>query len=251
MKRLFVLFSVVVFLAGCAQDKIGNQFKAYQGQSSKQIFNKAETALANGGYSQAVKDYEALDAMYPFGNNAKQGLLDSIYAYYKNNQPVMAIANAERFQRLYPQSPYRDYALYMQGFIQFNQDNTWLSRKLNVDPAKGNMDSLKKSFAAFNELVKLYPRSPYAPDALKRLHYIRNVIARHEYQTADYYYQRHAYVAAANRAGNIVQHYNGTPSTAKALALLVKSYRHLGLHKLAGNTYAILQASYPAVAKTV
>ena len=251
MKRLFVLFSVVVLLAGCAQDKIGNQFKEYQGMSSKQVFDKAEKALAKGSYTAATKDYEALDAMYPFGEHAKQGLLDSIYAYYKDGQPVMAIANAERFTRLYPQSPQVDYALYMQGLLQFNQNSTWLSRKLHSDPAKGNADSLKKAFASFNQLIRLYPQSRYAPDSLQRMRYIRNILARHEFYIADYYFKRHAYVAAANRAGLVVQHYSGTSSTSKALDLLVKSYRHLGLKQLAGNTYAILKRNYPDVAKRV
>ena len=160
----------------------------------------------------------------------------------------MAIANAERFQRLYPQSPHMDYALYLQGVVQFNQNGTWLSKKMQVNPAEENTDSLKNAFVAFNQLVKLYPKSRYAPDALKRLYYIRNVIARHQMIIARYYFKRKAYVAAANRAGFIVQHYSGTDSTADALAMLVKSYRHLNLPKLANTTYAILKQNNPAVA---
>ena len=57
---------------------------------------------------------------------------------------------------------------------------------------------------------------------------------------ARYYYRREAYVAAVNRAGVIVKHYNGSLYVMSALELMVKSYRRLGDRALADKTQTLL-----------
>ncbi len=245
MKRLFIVLALVVSLVGCDNSKLDDQFKAYRGMTSQQIFNKAESSAAKKSYTAAVKDYEALDALFPFGPNARQGLLDSIYAYYMDQESDMALVSAQRYIRLYPRGPNLDYALYMEGYIQFNQHQGYLAQKFKLDPAKLTMTGNQNAFTAFVTLARLYPNSPYANDALMRAHYLRDMLARHELYIAQYYYARHAYVAAVNRSSGIVQHYNGTASVKPALEIMVKSYRKMQLNKLASNTNKILQANYP------
>lgn len=249
MKRLLIIPTLLVLiscLTACSKTKAEDSFAAYHGMTSSQVINQAERNLASGDYDKAVTDLSAMDAIYPFGAYAQQAQLDVIYAYYKDEQPDMALASADRYLRLYPSGRHADYALYMKGVIQYKENLTWLQRKFKMDTASFDVTNNRSSFGAFAELVRSYPGSAYTADALARMKYLRNLFARHEMIIARYYFARHAYVAAINRASAIVVHYNGTSSTVPALKLLVSCYQHLGLSRLQQKTQKILNASTSA-----
>lgn len=233
----------IFILAGCSGSK--DEFAPYRKMTAKQIFNTGEKALANEDYAKAVKYFEALDAVYPFSPYTEQEQLEIIYAYYKNDDSASALASADRYIRLYPRGKHVDYAFYMKGLISFQQGYTWLQRLVGVDPSRRDLSSKKEAFLAFNQLVTYFPNSIYTPDALVRMAYIRNIIARKNVLIANYYMKRKAYVAAANRASYVIQHFNGSPEVIPALAIMVKAYRGLGLHQMANNSLHILQTSYP------
>ena len=75
--------------------------------------------------------------------------------------------------------------------------------------------------------------------------YLRNQLARSELNVAEYYLQRKAYIASADRAKYIVEHYQRSPESADALAVLAKSYHLLGQQKLADQTTQVLKLNYP------
>src|SRR5690606_40707422 len=85
---------------------------------------------------------------------------------------------------------------------------------------------------SFNELIKRYPDSRYAADAKKRLTWLVDTIARNEVHVAQYYYERDAYVAAANRAQTVITDFEGVPIAEKALYIMYLSYDKLGLTDL-------------------
>lgn len=243
MKRLVLFIVLGLLLSGCSGKK--DEFAPYRHQTAAQIYNDAHTALLKGHYSVAVTGFEALDAIYPFGPYAKKAQIESIYAYYKNDDLPSAVTAADRYVRLYPQSEGVAYAYYMRGVMSQSQGYSWLQRKFSVNPAWRDLTDQKHAFMSFSEVVALYPDSPYVADSILRMRYLRNVIAEHSLELAKYYYGQRAYVAAANRASYVVEHFSGTLATPEALAILVKSYRRLDLPKLADNTYRILEASYP------
>ena len=245
MKKLILLMVLGLLLAGCSSKK-KDPYAAYRQKTAAQIYHDAHTALLKKHYTDAVNGYEALDAVYPFGPYAERAQLESIYAYYKNDDLPEAVTAAERYVRLYPRTEGVAYAYYMQGLISQTQSYSWFQRKVGVDPATRDLTDQKQAFMSFNEVVALYPNSPYAADSILRMRYLRNVIAEHSLELARFYYSQHAYVAAANRASYVVEHFNGTLATPDALAVMVKSYRKLKLPQLATNTYRILQASYPS-----
>lgn len=243
MKKLIAVLLLLFFMVGCSGNK--DELAPYRHKTAAEIFHNAEIALAKRKYGKASKGLEALDAIYPFGPYAQQGQLDIIYAYYMDGDDPSAITAADRYVRLYPRGKHVDYAYYMRGVISATEGYTWLQKAFGVDPSARDLTNQKAAFLAFSEIVTLYPRSPYAADALLRMRYLRNVIAKQSLEVAKFYYARNAYVAAANRASFVVKHFNGTPAVQDALAMMVKSYRKLGLTKLADNSYKILQASYP------
>ena len=70
--------------------------------------------------------------------------------------------------------------------------------------------------------------------------YLRNNLARHEVNVAQYYMRRGAYLAAANRAEYVVQNYQRTPALREALELMIEAYSRLGMEELEKDTRRVL-----------
>jgi outer membrane protein assembly factor BamD len=231
-------------LSGCSHKPIVEDYSAYQGQTATQIFNQGQKDLARGKYHAASKDFEALDTLYPFGLHARQGQLDLIYAYYKNGKMALAQAAADRYIRLYPQGPATDYAYYLRGLASMQQQGSWMQKRVGTDPSGRDPSYFQAAYADFAQINTLYPGSRYAPSSRWFMAGIRNQLAKHDMDVARFYYARHAYVAAANRASTVVTRYEGTSQVVPALAMLVRAYRGLHLNQKAAESLATLKANY-------
>ena len=119
------------------------------------------------------------------------------------------------------------------------------SRDRMSQVAKAQGISLVYRLFDFAELVKRFPESRYAKDAGLRMLFLRNNLAQYEMHVADYYMRRGAYVAAANRAKQVIENYQGTPAVPQALVVLVQAYRKLGLDDLAADAERVLKLNYP------
>lgn len=246
MKKYLILtiMALVLSLTGCSK-KDQDPFEGYRAYSSSKIFHDGEKALAKKQYATASRNFEALDALYPFGPYAEQGQLDIIYAYYMMGDDASAITAADRYVRMYPRGKNVDYAYYMKGIVGFNLGLSWLQKRVGINPATRDNSTLRSCYASFLALSERFPHSRYTPDAIVRMAYIRNLLAGQEVSIAKFYMQRSAYVAAANRASVVVEHYQGSTAVAPALEVMVQSYRKLGLKKMADQSYATLVRNYP------
>ena len=179
--------------------------------------------------------------MYPY-KNREQRLLDSIYVNYKLGENILALAQCDLFDLEYPQSRHRDYVLYMRGLINFDSSASGgLRAAFHTDAALSSMGFYKKSYQAFYTLSREFPaKDMYLLDANYRMHYLRNLFARHQLLIARYYFKRGAYLAAANRANYILLHLNGTSSILESIQIMRQSYALLGLHDLSQNALRIL-----------
>ena len=99
--------------------------------------------------------------------------------------------------------------------------------------------------------MKKFPKSKYTPDAIERMKFQRNTLAKHELNIANYYMKRGAFVAAVNRAKYVVENYPQTPAVPEALRLLTAAYRELKMNDLANDTNRVLQHNYPEQKKPV
>jgi outer membrane protein assembly factor BamD len=77
------------------------------------------------------------------------------------------------------------------------------------------------------------------------MRYLVNALAMYDVHVAEYYYNRGAYLAAANRAQASLVNYPQTPANEDALILLMHSYDKLGMPHLRDDAQRILLATYP------
>jgi len=225
-------------LAACGWLK-GPEDKTKEWNVTK-LYSEASEALAAGGYQQAIDYYEKLEARYPFGRYATQAQLDVAYAYYRAGEPESALAAADRFIKLYPKNPYVDYAYYLKGIINYNRSAGFFDRYIPTDPSQRDPGSALDSFQDFAKLVRLFPKSKYAPDARQRMVFLRTNLAKNEIHVARYYMKRQAYVAAANRCKYVLKHYQRTSAVKDALEILIEAYKRLGKEQLAADAERVL-----------
>ncbi len=241
--RLFVVLALASFgLAGCHSFGFGKGDKPVKG-SPESIYGEARKDLRSGNYQGAIQKYENLEARYPFSEQAKQGQLDLLYAYYRNHSLESAIDQADQFIRENPAHPRVDYAWYVKGLVYFESGANWLERVFHADITKRPPQEAKKSMQSFQTLLQQYPKSPYAPDARQRMVYLRNRLADYELSVARYYMKRGAYVGAAARARGIVEQYDGSPAVDEALQIMADAYRKLGIDDLARSTDSVRAAN--------
>lgn len=244
MKKLHLFFAcfLVLVLFGCASDKGFDKFK---NMTAQQILTLGETNLEKHNFSEATKNFEALDALYPFDLATEQGQLDTIYAYYKNDDFDLAAVAANRYIHLYPRGKHTDYAYYMKGLASFERGRTWLQRIYPSGVEQRDLAYVREAFVDFNDLVRIFPESIYAKDARVRMIYARDLLAQHEFNIANFYFERKAYVAAANRASYIVRHFEGAEQVAPSLKIMIKSYQELGAKKQAQDALKVLHTNFP------
>ena len=238
-----VLLAATLTLGGCGL--LPEVIDETAGWSAQKLYAEAKDNLNSGNYERAVKLFETLEARYPFGRYAQQAQLEVAYAYYKDNEPISAIAACDRFIKLHPNHPNVDYAYYLKGLANFNDDLGLLGKLVDQDLSERDPRAARDAFLAFKELVTRFPDSQYAADSAARMKYLVNALASNEVHVAKYYLKRHAWVAAANRAKEVLKTYPEAPALEEALAIMVLAYDELGLVDLRDDAQRVLKLNFP------
>lgn len=210
------------------------------------LYQDAQARLQSGNFIRASELLEAMDSRYPFGAYSNQVQLDLIYAYYKQDDTARALANIDRFIRLNPNHPSVDYAQYMRGLTNMATDHNFFQELLNIDRTDRDPAYARQAFADFRQLLRQYPDSVYAADARARMISLKNRLAKYDLSVAKFYMKRKAWLAAANRAQQVVESYPDTDTLKPALKIMADAYDTLGLTEMANNAKAVLRANYPA-----
>lgn len=230
-----------LLLAGCASDGKDE----FAGRSAEKLYAEAKQDTEAGSYERAIKALERVEGLGAGTLLAQQAQLDLAYAYWKSNDKAQALATIERFIKYNPSSPALDYALYLRGVINFNDNLGLLGSLARQDLSERDQRASRDAWQAFKQLVEQFPASRYSADARLRMDYIVNTLAAYEVHVARYYYNRGAYVAAANRAQQAVTDFQQSPATEEALHIMVRSYDKLQLVPLRDAAERVLRTNFP------
>lgn len=243
LRSLFIGLLIVAGLSACGW--LPEVIDPTSDWSANRLYSEAKDASNTGNYQTAIDYFEKLQARYPFGRFAQQAQLELIYAHYKNDDPDLAIATADRFIKMHPRHPFVDYAYYLKGLVNYNRGSGLLDRIIPTDPARTDTDAAQQAYNDFSELLRLFPDSKYAQDARQRMVFLHTNLAAYEINVANYYMRRGAYVAAVNRAKYVLENYAQTPAVADALAIVTRAYHQLDLNDLAEDSLRVLRLNYP------
>ncbi|MEO9078431.1 MAG: outer membrane protein assembly factor BamD [Rhodanobacter sp.] len=243
--KLLVMLALIMSVSACSM--FGHKRQNIDTMPVQELYAKAHTWMENGDYAVATNAYQRLVARFPSGEYTEQAQLDMGYSQYKDNQPDEALSTINRFIKTYPANKHVDYAYYLRGLINFGRTTGFVERLTKASGGQSRRDQgyNLQSFDDFSELSRRFPDSAYTADARQRMIYLRNLLAQYEINVAEFYLRDKAYVAAANRSQYVVEHYQQSPQTGDALAILSRSYLALGRKTLAEETRKVLALNYP------
>ena len=214
-------------------------------KSEKQLWETAQMHMDGRRYLDTITALEELDRRFPFGQYADGTQLNLIYSYFKTSKFDLARLTADRFIRLNPDHPQAAYAQYMKGLSSYASNNSIVSRYLPGDETGRDLGGARDAINDFTQLLERYPDSEFAEDATLRLIYVRNQLAEYEVNVSRYYIRRGAYLAAANRARQVVEGYPSTPAVIDALISMYLAYEALGLPQESQDALFVLSKNYP------
>ena len=240
-RRAALISLAALTLAACSSTK----GPGIDPNDPNRLYADAKEELASGAYDRAIKGFERVEAAASGTLLGQQALLEMAFAQWKSGERTTALATTDRFLRLHPSSPAYDYALYLRGVINFNDNLGLFGQLAGQRLSERDQRASREAHQSFKQLIEQFPQSKYTPDARVRMDYIVNTLAEHEVQVARYYYRRGAYLAAANRAKQAITDYPQVPVAADALVLMAISYDKLGLDELRDDARRVLARNFP------
>jgi outer membrane protein assembly factor BamD len=243
--KLLAVLALAVSMSACSMFR--HKKETIDTMPVDRLYAKAHDDLAHADYAAATKAFQRLIARFPSGEYNEQAQLELAYSQYKDNQPDDASSTINRFIKTYPTHKHVDYAYYLRGLINFDRTSGIIERFVSREGSQSRRDQgyNLQSFDDFSELTRRFPDSAYATDARQRMIYLRNTLAQFEINVAEFYLRNKAYIASADRAQYVIEHYQQAPQTADALAILTRSYLALDQKDQAEQVRKVLALNYP------
>jgi outer membrane protein assembly factor BamD len=238
---LWALLALSLQLAGCSSTPKDETAPG----TAERLYKEAREDMDSGSFERAIKTLERVEGLAAGSLLAQQALLDMAYLNWRSGERTQALTVVDRFIKLNPSSPALDYALYLRGVINFNDNLGLMGSLFGQDLSERDQRASRDAYQAFKQLVDQFPSSRYAGDARQRMTFIINSLAAYEVHVASYYYRRGAYVAAATRAQQAVTEFQQSPAIEEALFIMVQSYAKLQLTALRDDADRVLRKNFP------
>ena len=232
----FILILLFVIFASCSKEKLNESVikeKSLDGQVLED-YSEGLDSLKGGDVLFAAKKFNEAEMLFPQSEWAPKSSLMAAYSYYSQDYLDDAIAELDRFLRVYPLSKDRDYALYLLANAHYEKI---------IDETK-DLQSILLAKKNFNRVIKQFPQTEYALDSEFKLDLINDILASKEMYIGRYYFDRKKWIPAINRFRSVIDDYDTTIYVEEALHRLVEVYYTIGLINEAEKYANILGYNY-------
>lgn len=182
------------------------------------LYEDGERLLLDGKHEAAREQFLRLVQRHPESDLAPVARFLVGEAYYRAKDFEKAVPEFEQFVTLYPGHSIADLGQYRLARSLFDQMPT-----LERDQALTT-----RALAEFQKLIRLYPESRYAPDAIVKIEACRVRLAQKELWVADFYVRQGKYESALSRYDTVLRDYGRTRAAAQALYLKADALVRLG-----------------------
>jgi len=234
--RFFTLSLIILFAISCSKKDVNKSIieeKSLELQVME-AYNKGFSALEIGDVIFAAKNFNEAEILFPQSKWAPKSALMAAYSYYSQDYYEQAIAELERFVKVYPFHENIDYAYYLTGLCFYEQ----------IVDEKKDLKTIKKSKENFEFLIQNFPNTEYALDSSFKIDLINDTLAAKEMYLARYYFKKKKWIAAINRFRTVVDEYETTIYTQEALHRLVEINYIIGLKEEAKKYAKLLGYNY-------
>ncbi len=199
-----------------------------------EAYNDGKDALEGGDVLYAAKKFNEAETLFPQSDWAPKSALMAAYAYYSQDYYYDAIAELQRFLKVYPKYKDTAYVHYLMGICYFEQ----------IVDEKKDLQSIKEAKKKFVFVLKEYPNTEYAIDSEFKLSLVNDILASKEMYVGRYYFNKKKWVSAINRFRTVIDDYDTTIYTAEALHRLVEVHYTIGLIEEAEKYAQLLGYNY-------
>ena len=237
--NFFKFFCLLIFISitiSCTKEKVKKSVINEKNLDAQvyEAYQKGMDSLEVGDVLFAAKKFNEAEILFPQSEWAPKSALMAAYSYYTQDYYKDAIAELERFIRVYPYYKDLDYAYYLLAISHYEQ----------IVDEKKDLQSIIDAKKNFSLLIKDYPNTEYALDAEFKLDFINDILASKEMYLGRYYLQKKKWIPAINRFRTIIDEYDTTIYTEEALHRLVEVYYIIGLKDEAEKYAKLLSYNY-------
>ncbi len=232
MKKILTLVCCTIMISACAgtsDDEIVEQ------QPLAEIYENAYNEFNDENYEAAAIEFQKAETQYPASVYAPDALVMSAYSYYMDNDFASAILAIDRYMRFHPGHRDVAYMMYLRGMCYYRQ----------VSDVRREPGMSAFALAEFQNLVKRFPRSPYAKNAENKIIILKNYIAGKVMYAARNDMTRENWPSAISRLQSIVSTAQETVMTPEALFRLTECYNAIGLPEQSHGYAEMLKLNFP------
>ena len=191
-------------------------------------------ALEGGDVLYAAKKFNEAEILFPQSKWAPKAALMAAYSYYIQDYYGDAIAELERFIKVYPLHKDLVYAYYLLSVCYYEQ----------IVDEKKDLQTTINAKNSFEFLIKTYPNTEYALDAEFKIELINDLLAAKELYIGRYYFDKKKWIPAINRFRTIIDEYDTTIYVEEAIHRLVEIYYTIGIESEAKKYANLLGYNY-------
>ena len=259
INKILLFFVFILILASCSKDQLRKPVIKEKSLNLQVLesYQEGMNYLESGDALYAALKFNEAELLFPQSEWAPKSALMAAYSYYSQNYHKDAIAELDRFLKVYPKNKNLDYAYYLLSISYYEQ----------IVDEKKDLQSIIKAKQYFEIVVKDYPKTSYALDSEFKIDLINDLLASKEMYIGRYYFEKKKWIAAINRFKTVVDDYETTIYAEEALHRLVEIHFMIGLKdeakkyaKLLGynyqssewyeNSYSLFNKKYKTIKKS-
>ena len=236
INKLIFLFALIFLITACSK-KIDNESLIKEKSLELQVleaYEEGKESLEKGDVLFAAKKFNEAEILFPQSIWAPKSALMAAYSYYIQDYYGDAIAELERFIRVYPNHKNLDYVYYLLAISYYEQ----------IVDEKKDLQSIINAKKTFTILIDKFPNTEYALDAEFKIDLINDILAAKEMYVGRYYVDKKKWIPAINRFREVVDKYETTIYVEEALYRLVEVHYILGLKNEAEKYAKLLGYNY-------
>ena len=221
-KFKILIFLVISFLLSSCSKEVSKKSMIKEKSLESQVqeaYNEGMDALEGGDVLFAAKKFNEAEILFPQASSAPQSALMAAYSYYTQDYYGDAIAELQRFLKIYPSHKDSAYVYYLLGVCYYEQ----------IVDEKKDLKSIVNAKETFQIILKRYPNTEYAIDAEFKIDLIDDILAAKEMYLGRYYFEKKKWIPAINRFREIIDNYDTTIYAEEALHRLVEVHYNIGL----------------------
>ena len=235
--KIFFLLFFLIFLISSCSNKQNKKSEIKQINLELQVLEAYKEGMRNLEVQDvlfAAKKFNEAEILFPQSEWAPKSALMAAYTYYSNDYLNDAIAELDRFLKVYPKYKNLDYVYYLLGISYYEQ----------IVDEKKDLQSIIKAKQYFEKVINDYPKTSYALDSTFKIDLINDLLASKEMYIGRYYFEKKKWIAAINRFKTVVNNYETTVYAEEALHRLDEIHYSIGLKDEAKKYAKLLGYNY-------